>query len=58
MINKRSMIYGISLIMIVSCIDTIIALFNNFDGGLALITLVTALIGIGLVYLLYLVITK
>lgn len=48
MINKRSMIYGISLIMIVSCIDTIIALFYNFDGGLALITLVTALIGIGL----------
>lgn len=48
MINKRSMIYGICLIMIVSCIDTIIALFYNFDGGLALITLVTALIGIGL----------
>lgn len=48
MINKRSMIYGISLIMIVSCIDTIIALFYNFDGGLALVTLVTALIGIGL----------
>lgn len=48
MINKRSMIYGISLIMIVSCIDTIIALFYNFNGGLALITLVTALIGIGL----------
>lgn len=48
MINKRSMIYGISLIMIVSCIDTIIALFYNFEGGLALITLVTALIGIGL----------
>lgn len=48
MINKRSMIYGISLIMIVSCIDTIIGLFYNFDGGLALITLVTALIGIGL----------
>lgn len=48
MINKRSMIYGISLIMIVSCIETIIALFYNFDGGLALITLVTALIGIGL----------
>ena len=48
MINKRSMIYGISLIMIVSCIDTIIALFYNFDGGLALITLVTTLIGIGL----------
>lgn len=48
MINKRSMINGISLIMIVSCIDTIIALFYNFDGGLALITLVTALIGIGL----------
>lgn len=34
--------------MIVSCIDTIIGLFYNFDGGLALITLVTALIGIGL----------
>lgn len=48
MINKRSMIYGISLIMIVSCIDTIIGLFYNFDGGLALVTLVTALIGIGL----------
>lgn len=48
MINKRSMIYGISLIMIVSCIDTIIGLFYYFDGGLALITLVTALIGIGL----------
>lgn len=48
MINKRSMIYGISLIMIVGCIDTIIGLFYNFDGGLALITLVTALIGIGL----------
>lgn len=48
MINKRSMIFGISLIMIVSCIETIIGLFYNFDGGLALITLVTALIGIGL----------
>lgn len=48
MINKRSMINGISLIMIVSCIETIIGLFYNFDGGLALITLVTALIGIGL----------
>ncbi len=48
MINKRSMIYGISLIMIVSCIDIIIGLFYYFDGGLALITLVTALIGIGL----------
>lgn len=48
MINKRSMINGISLIMIVSCIDTIIGLFYNFDGGLALITLATALIGIGL----------
>lgn len=48
MINKRSMINGISLIMIVSCIDTIIGLFYNFDGGLALLTLVTALIGIGL----------
>ena len=48
MINKRSMIYGISLIMIVGCIETIIGLFYNFDGGWALITLVTALIGIGL----------
>lgn len=48
MINKRSMIYGISLIMIVSCIEIINGLFYNFDGGLALITLVTALIGIGL----------
>lgn len=48
MFDKRSMINGISLIMIVSCIETIIGLFYNFDGGLALITLVTALIGIGL----------
>lgn len=48
MINKRSMINGISLIMIVSCIEIINGLFYNFDGGLALITLVTALIGIGL----------
>lgn len=48
MINKRSMIYGISLIMIISCIEKINGLFYNFDGGLALITLVTALIGIGL----------
>lgn len=48
MINKRSMIYGISLIMIVSCIEIIVGLFYNFEGGLALITLVTALIGIGL----------
>lgn len=48
MINKRSMIYGISLIMIVSCIEIIVGLFYYFDGGLALITLVTALIGIGL----------
>lgn len=48
MINKRSMINGISLIMIISCIEKINGLFYNFDGGLALITLVTALIGIGL----------
>ncbi len=48
MINKRSMIYGISLIMIVSCIEIINGLFYNFDGGLALVTLVTALIGMGL----------
>lgn len=48
MINKRSMIYGISLIMIVSCIEIIVGLFYNFEGGLTLITLVTALIGIGL----------
>lgn len=48
MINKRSMINGISLIMIVSCIEIINGLFYNFDGGLALITLVTAQIGIGL----------
>ena len=48
MINKRSMIYGISLIMIVSCIDTIIGLFYNFDGGLAFMSLLASLIGIGL----------
>ena len=46
MINKRSMICGISLIMIVSCIETIIGLFYNFDGGLALISLLASLIGI------------
>lgn len=48
MINKRSMIYGISLIMIVSCIETIVGLFYNFDGGLAFISLLASLIGIGL----------
>lgn len=58
MINKRSMINGISLIMIISCIEKINGLFYNFDGGLALITLVTALIGIGLGLLRYFLITK
>lgn len=48
MINKRSMNNGVSLIMIVSCIEIINGLFYNFEGGLAVITLVTALIGIGL----------
>lgn len=48
MINKRSMIYGISLIMIVGCIETIIGLFYYFDGGWAFISLLASLIGIGL----------
>lgn len=48
MINKRSMSNGVSLIMIVSCIQIIIGLFYNFDGGLAVVSLLASLIGIGL----------
>ncbi len=48
MINKRSMIYGISLIMIVSCIEIINGLFYYFAGGLAFMSLLASLIGIGL----------
>lgn len=48
MINKRSMINGISLIMIFRCVEIIIGLFSNFDGGMAIISLLASLIGIGL----------
>lgn len=47
MINKRSMSNGISLIMILGCVEIIIGLFSNFDGGLAVISLLASLIGIG-----------
>lgn len=48
MINKRSMKNGISLIMISGCVGIISGLFSNFDGGMAVISLLASLIGIGL----------